>query len=244
MREANAMAARLEQQAECLGGIDVVVDHEDLEAARQEDRGSDRRFVRRRRERQAHRERRTLSGARTVHGDRSSVQVDEAPRERESDPEAALRAIDRLMELREHLEDRRQLVARDADTGVRDGDVHRGTVASRRHRDRSSAWRVFARVRQQIRDHLRDARRIRVECQHLVGDIDHELQAVRLDRRASRLQRAIDDGADICTRRDQRDLAERHARDVEQVVHHAHEVDELSIHHVENALALVIARRA
>ena len=50
--------------------------------------------------------------------DRAAVQLDEAPRQRQADAEAAVRAVAMLLELREHVEDARQHVRRDADAGV------------------------------------------------------------------------------------------------------------------------------
>src|SRR6185369_5714480 len=50
--------------------------------------------------------------------DPAAMLVDEPPDQRESNPESALRALERAVDLIEHLEEARQRVLRHADTGI------------------------------------------------------------------------------------------------------------------------------
>src|SRR5262245_46018345 len=64
--------------------------------------------------------------------DRAAEQLREAPAEREAEPRATDILLDRPAHLHEILEELRELLARDADAGVPDGERHRVRVAHRR----------------------------------------------------------------------------------------------------------------
>src|SRR5690606_13099220 len=93
-----------------------------------------------------------------VRDDLAAVQMDDGSHDREAEPEAAQRTIDRLPSLSEHVEDLRQQVRRDAAAVVRDDELDEAAGTLRRELDTSARLRILRRVREQVRDNLREAR--------------------------------------------------------------------------------------
>src|SRR5262245_49298428 len=94
--------------------------------------------------------------------DRTAVHLHEPPDKRQTDAETTLCVVERSIELREHVEDRIELLRRDADAVVRDGDDRLRAVANGIDPDLSAGSRVLDAVVEQIAEHLREPRRIRV----------------------------------------------------------------------------------
>ena len=100
--------------------------------------------------------------------DAAAVQLDDAAHQREADAEAAARAIERALALREEVEDPRQQLGRDADAGVRARGARRSPVRARSSRHgEPPAGRVLDRVVEQVGDHLLEPRRVGVDQQRV-----------------------------------------------------------------------------
>src|SRR5688572_31728591 len=124
--ELHLMTHEAKQHGKALGGIRVIVDDEDPQwwcdgGARP--LGTRCPVRQRPVERQSHRELAPLAGASARHLDGSPVHLHEAANQREPDAESTLRAVERRIDLREHVEDSRQHLAPDADAAVADADA-------------------------------------------------------------------------------------------------------------------------
>src|ERR1051326_6155388 len=99
---------------------------------------------------QCEREGAALSG-RALHGDRAAVQLDEALRQRETQPSPFARALP--TDLAELLEDLLLILGRDADARVAHRDAHGAVLARRGDLDAAAIRREFHRVREQVVEH-------------------------------------------------------------------------------------------
>jgi hypothetical protein len=103
--------------------------------------------------------------------------------------------------------------------------------AARDELDAAAARRVLGRVVEEVREDLRDADRIGLELHRRARQLDDELVSGLVDEGAARLDRVVDDGAQIDALLPQLDLVARDAREVEQVVDEPHHVPDLTLHH-------------
>ena len=105
-----------------------------------------------------------------VRRDRAAVQLDEAAHDREPEAEAAVRAIERLPLLREQVEDVRQHRRARCRCRCRARADRRSSPSRRRATAMLAAGLgVLGGVGQQVRDHLREARRVAVDDQAARG---------------------------------------------------------------------------
>jgi hypothetical protein len=83
------------------------------------------------------------------------MHLDERPGDRQTQSEAAFRAVERALVLHEQVEDARQQVGRNTDAGI--ADAERGLVGLclQAHRDRAAARGVLAGVVEQVRQGFR-----------------------------------------------------------------------------------------
>ena len=114
VQRAHFVAEQLEHHRQRVGGIAVVVDHQHARGARRAACAARRcarigchaaRRPRRVAQRQVHAELAALAEARRCARDRAAVHLHQLPHQRQADAEAAARALDRGVDLREQLED-------------------------------------------------------------------------------------------------------------------------------------------
>ena len=124
---------------------------------------------------EGHRELASRTVALTVNVDRAAVERDQIAHECQADAESRLRPLQRYIALHEHVEDLRQHVRRDADSGIANPNAHlirrlRRWLADRfRDQPDVAAWRrELDRIVQQIDEDLRQADRIAIERHRLV----------------------------------------------------------------------------
>lgn len=136
--------------------------------------------------------------------------------------------MDGGLTLHEQIEDRRQQLLGDAHAVVRDGELDLVVGGAGRDADVAAAGGVLRRVRQQVRDDLRQAHWIRIDDQARARHVHGERVALFSDQHCRRLHGAADDGRELHRRLLQLDFAARDARDVQQVVHEVQDSLELS----------------
>ena len=90
-------------------------------------------------------------------------------------------------------------------------------------RDAAAGGRVLERVREEVRDDLLDPDRIRVDRDGLAPERHGEIQPLEPRRLREPGHRLADDLVQVDDLAPQRDLAARHAGDLEQVVHQSRE---------------------
>ena len=105
------------------------------------------------------------------------MQLDEASDERQADPQAALRPIQRLVGLHEEVEDVLLHLRRDADAGVADPQHGLVVLAGQADRDPAARLGVLGGVVQQVRDDLLQAGRVALDRDGLGGSIDRRARA-------------------------------------------------------------------
>ena len=88
------------------------------------------------------------------------MQLDQASRQREPDPQSAARSGQALLDLIEHFKDSWQSRGLDADAGVADGNDGLVFIDLRRERDAAAAIGVFDGVVQQVGKRLRQPREV------------------------------------------------------------------------------------
>ena len=99
--------------------------------------------------------------------DPPSMQLHHLLRERESDAGALIAAGRRGIDLGETIEDRTQLVGRNADAGVRNSECDRVTLTLRRKLDAIAALCEFQRVPHEIHKHLLDRLRVGIDFRQI-----------------------------------------------------------------------------
>jgi hypothetical protein len=106
--------------------------------------------------------------------DGAIVHLGEALHHREANAETALRPRERGVDLVKEIEDRGQVLARDAYAGVADLETDLALISAARWRERdadpTARLAVLHRVHDEVREDLLEARRIAVHPHGLVGD--------------------------------------------------------------------------
>ena len=146
-------------------------------------------------------ERAPVACAVALGSNRAAMHLGQRFGECEANAQPALRALERRLELAEHVEDGFQLVRRDADAAVADTDddfAGRDPVGRSRTRfgtqlDPPIDRREFRRVVENVRYDLRQPREVGIEVNRLGGERESELLPSRLDNRQARLDCGIDD---------------------------------------------------
>src|SRR5690606_3651002 len=150
--------------------------------------------------------------------DAAAVHLDERFHEREAEAEAAAVALQRTVDLLEHLENALELLGRNADPVVAHGDHDVPFAELRAEPHVAAGGRVLRGVAQQVREHLREADRIGIELDALLGQLDRKLVPGLVEKRARLLERALDDRAERDSGLAQLEPALRDARALEQIV--------------------------
>src|SRR5436190_2221369 len=150
--------------------------------------------------------------------DCAAVELDEASGQRQADAQAAERAVAARQELREHIEDPRQHLRRNADAGVGDRNLGGGSRFAGPDRDPAAEPGVLHGVVQDVRDRLADPRRIGVRPERMIGQIDRDRLRPRIDERSRRFDGAVHDAPQVDAAGPQFDLVLRDPGHVEQIV--------------------------
>src|SRR5262249_31232034 len=109
------------------------------------------------RRRERHREQRSVSLARALGGNRSAVQLDNVPGERKPKPETAELARRASVRLPESVKDERQIVPRDANPSVAEGDPDLAAAALALNGHAAARGCELDRVREDVPHHLMQA---------------------------------------------------------------------------------------
>ena len=120
-----------------------------------------------------------MAGAFAEAFDVAAVQLGDAPRQRQADAQAAERARQGLVLLREQLERVRQEGRIDAFAAVLDRDLHRLRGAPHGDRDRARLEGELGGVGDQVRERLRQPAAVAADEEALVGNVDVEAMAGR-----------------------------------------------------------------
>ena len=102
-----------------------------------------------------------------MRGDAAALHLDQPSHEREADAEAALRAVERALELRERLEHHRQRARGDAHAGVAHAEHGIATFVRQLDLDLAARVRVLRRIVDQVAEHLREAREVAADADRL-----------------------------------------------------------------------------
>ena len=120
-------------------------------------------------ERQTDGELASAARARALHGDGAAMQLNEAPCDRQTEAETALRPFEDARPLREEIEQARPQVFGDANPIVPDRDQSAAPARSRRDVDGSALFGVLTCVGEQIAHHLNQPMFVAVDAQPVRG---------------------------------------------------------------------------
>ena len=168
--------------------------------------------------------------------DVAAVQLGDAARQRQADAEAAERARERLVLLREQLEGVRQEVGVDALAAVLDRDLHRlGGAPDADRRSMPGSKLNLAALTIRLRERLRQPAAVAADEQALVGDVDVEAVAAGVELVVAARDRRLDDAVDRHLLAHQRDLALGGAGDVDQLLDQVAEPADLALEDLAQA---------
>src|SRR5437899_5056285 len=225
----NVVAFERQLNLEHLASVRIVLDDEDPSRDRGRRRGrcDGARFGGRRNAWQPDREYTALSRAIAPGRDRASVQPDERFRQREADPEAALRPIESALALDEELEYAVTEVRRDPGTGICDLEHCRVSILRQSYRHAATGRRVFQRIADEVLEDLFDPCLVGVDPhrRHLGGDpVPRESPG-----HSPRAHRARHENAEVQGLPGEPYLPARQPADVEQVVDEMRQMLDLPI---------------
>ena len=137
------------------------------------------------------------------------MKLDQAADDGEPDPETALGSIRRLVALHEQVEHRREPIGTDPTAVVANADHHLRALAPAFHLDMATRVRVFRRVLQQVRNHLRKTHHIALDEERADRHRDGEVMLPRVDQWPGDFDGARHRRGDVETLAPQIDLAHR-----------------------------------
>ena len=161
----------------------------------------------------------------------SPMHLGQTPRERQTDAEASLGAIQRPFGLLEGFEDRRQQLPWNSGAGIADAENDFRFFARRRDEDLPALARVFRRIDDEVGQHLGNAREISLEPQRLGGQRHDERVLEGIERGSARFDRRGDHARDVDRLDLELDLAAGDARYIEQIVDETHQLAKLAADH-------------
>jgi hypothetical protein len=164
------------------------------------------------------------------------VHFDQPLHKRQPYPQSTLRLLERMLDLREHIENRRQGFRRNADARITHRHDHFVGILRCAKPDVPAAIHVFRRIVQKIRQHLRKPGGVGVEVDRLRRQGNGQLVAGCLDRRTRSVERAIDRRGELDAFLAQGQLSPADATYVEQVVDDPDHLSELALHHCARML--------
>ena len=212
--------------------IHVVVDNQDL-PARGSVRGGTGDGLPRRRVRQRHPDDklapRTSPGAERGHG--AAVQFDQASNKGQANSQAACRAFECGLCLREHVEDRGQMPLFDTDARVANRARRHRAVAPRADVNGAACRGEFRRVDKEVENDLGDAGDIGVEPKRLIFELEGQCLLRRCDERPGRLDGALDRVVQHDRSKPQTKLALCDPGHLEEVLHQPRDLRQLPLEH-------------
>ena len=161
----------------------------------------------------------------------------------QADTQAALRAVQRAVSLREQIENVRQQFRRNADAAVTH--PQHGGVASTAdgpldgQRYAAPVLGVFGGVGQQVNQHLFQSRGVSPQADRLKRHRHRQFMPVLRDQRLRRLHRALDDAAEHDLLLPKLNPAGADARDLQQVIDQMFELPDLTL---DDAAGLLLKR--
>ena len=188
--------------------------------------------------RQAHGEGAALPRPGTAGAERAAMHQHQPARQRQSDAQAAVGSVRRLVHLAEHLEDVAQVLGGDADAVVADGDLQQRAALRGLHRDAPARWCVLGGIDEQVGQYLGQSRHVGVDEHRLVRQCQRELVAGVGEQRLRQLKRTLDRAGDVQPLEAQCERLVHHARDIEQVFQQTGHLRDLTVHHVAAPVAL------
>lgn len=235
MGDRGAVAPKFEQRCDRLGGVLVVVDHEDSVARAHPFvyvAGRRRRRCRRvvRGEREPDDEGAPRPWARAVGCDAPAVHLDQALDERQADAQTARRARPRGIDLYEHVEDVEDPIGGDTDAAVAHPDD--GLLALLLHAESNVATIIceLAGIVQEIAHHLGQAGRVRVEDDRARRQTHGQLVVSLLVDGMGGLDGVVNAGRELHALTAELDRPPTDAAHVQQVVHEPHDLTDVPLH--------------
>ena len=162
---------------------------------------------------------------------------DEHPRDRKAETETALPAIQTTLTLDEQIEDVRQQVGGDPDAVVAAFDDELAALFTGAQHDPSARFGIFRRVRQQIRQHLRDANPIAVDDQ-AGRNIDLQIVLLLDEDRRGHFDRPRHGVTEVEPFAPQLDITPPQTRHIEQIVDETCHVKDLPLEDIALARAV------
>ena len=171
--------------------------------------------------------------------DGAAVGFDDALDQGQADSQAAVAAVERGIDLPEHVEDLPEHVPGNAGPVVANADQRPVALAGGGEPDRPLAAGVFGGVVQQIAHDLRQAGHVPFDPQRLVGKRDGDAVVERIDERLDPFQRPLDQRVDADRLLAELNFSLADPRDVHQVVDQANHLPHLPIHGAAELLHLL-----
>ncbi|MDQ3330834.1 MAG: hypothetical protein M3552_09300, partial [Planctomycetota bacterium] len=162
--------------------------------------------------------------------DRAAMHFQERFHERQADAQSAVRSVERLVHLREHLEDASQHLPRDARAVVDDRHSGISVFTFGCQPKMSLAPGIFGCVVQQVADNLNQTTAIAVDEDRLGRQVEGQLVTTRFDERPDSFDRLYDDVAEIEPLLTEFDLPASDPGHVEQVVDQPSHLSNLATH--------------
>jgi hypothetical protein len=160
------------------------------------------------------------------------MQLDEALDQRQADAQPPLGNTRRIGDLHEHVEDRSQHVARNANAVVAHADPGEAVGPIDGHADVASGLCILCCIVEQIREDLRQAHAVAAHAQAFAGQDQFQAVPGRGQQRAAELHRVGDDAFERQHLELELDLSARDARHFHEVVDQPHHVLDLALHHL------------
>jgi hypothetical protein len=144
--------------------------------------------------------------------------------------------------LGEHIEHTLEHVHRDADAVVGDTHDHLRADFPNSEHDATAIAGVLGSVAEQIRDDLGQPYPITLHRQRVAGHVDRQFMLTCHQERPGGLERLRDDLVKIEQRQVQPNLAQGHARDVEQLVHQPGQLGRLAVDDIAGPDDVLVGR--
>jgi hypothetical protein len=141
-----------------------------------------------------------------------------------------VRALERAVDLREHVEHAAQVLRGDADAGVADADDRVAVLDARRYVNVSIGVRVLAGIVQDICEHLGEPHAVAVHHDRPCRQRGLDVLIRARHERATGFDRLLDHRREVDALHAQVDATATDAADVDQVVDQPHELRELTLH--------------
>jgi hypothetical protein len=140
---------------------------------------------------------RSVTDARAVCVDPTTMHFDQALYDRQANAQSALGPIERAITLYKEVEDPRQQLGCNACSGVRNLDDRTSLLAARLNQDLAAGIRIFGRIRQYVHHALLEAGKVTVDVQGPEARSDRHGMLLFVEQRLHGLERLRNDGRDL-----------------------------------------------